>query len=404
MLLGGSSRARARLFKSNRPRRGVAQEKKDEKGADSDEFVPPDFDEDAFIHKEMVSFRTTTILFLWGIVAALATWGVFAAMEGRQAGWFIGLAICAAFGFALKWIFPLLKADIKHFARREWMGTGALFFFTWLAFVLITVNPPVSDFASPRVDLYASPYAQDPSGEVEVHLFVEDNVKVESHTFRLTQGATVLATQGDLRDLGRGHHLLTIGNLTPGTYRLEATATDARGHEGAGSLEFAVSEGLLSFDAPGAANELAGPADRVLVMTDEGLPACKARKGTVTTRDACVRTVRLEMVGGGNVTLAYNKDEEAWTGTTELAGWTLGNNTFDVVAELADRYSGSVRFSGGEVRDGPHTVQVSGTLGDEVVVPWRDPGPHQRDVPGLGLPLLAGALVAAALVLHRRRA
>lgn len=382
----------------------MAQEKKDGNGGkDSDyEFIPPDFDEDAFIHREMVSFRTTTILFLWGIVAALASWAVFAAMDGRQTGWFAGLAISAAFGFALKWIFPLLKADIKHFGRREWLGTGALFFFTWLGFVLILINPPVSDFASPRVDLFAAPYAQDPAGDVAIHLFVEDNVKVDSHTFELSLGGQVLATQANLTDQGRGHYVYEASGLVPGTYRLAATATDARGHEGKGALDFTVSEGLLDYSATGG-GLLTGAADRVLVKTDDGLPACKASKGVVRTRDPCVRTVRLEMAGGaGNVTLGYDKDEEAWVGTTALAGWRTGNNTFDVVAELADRYEGSTRFDGGAVRDGPHSVTVSGTLGDEVNVPALDPGPRQRNVPGFGVPLLAIGLLAAILAMRRR--
>ena len=383
----------------------MAQEKKDGKdGKDSDyEFIPPDFDEDAFIHREMVSFRTTAILFVWGILAAVATWGAFSAMDGSRGAWFLGLAIAAAFGVALKWVFPLLKTDIKHFGRREWLGTGALFFFTWLAFFLIAVNPPVSDFAAPRVDLYASPVAQSPEGEVSFHLFVEDNVAVDEHSFRLAQGAEVLATEGNLTSLGHGHYVFTASGLAPGTYRLEGTARDGEGHEGEGSLDFAVSEALIDYSATGGGT-LTGDADRVLVRTAEGLPACKTSKGTVTTRDPCVRTVRLEMVGAtANITLEYSKDEEAWIGTTALAGWTPGNNTFDVVAELADRYSGSTRFDGGEVRDGPHTVQVTdGTLGSTLVTPPRDPSAHQRNVPGLGLPILAAGLLAAVLVLRRR--
>ena len=383
----------------------MAQEKRDEKGGkDSEyEFIPPDFDEDGFIHKEMVSFRTTAILFAWGIVAALVSWAAFAGLEGAKIGWLVGLGVCAAFGLALKWLFPRLKADIKHFGRREWLGTGALFFFTWLSFFLIAVNPPVSDFAPPHVDLYAAPYAQEPGSPVAVHLFVEDNVKVDSHTFRLSQGGATLATEADLESLGRGHYRVTMTDLLPGTYLMEGTATDSRGHEGEGSAEFAISEGLLTFDAPGAEDVLAGPADRVLVTTGD-VPACKTSKGTVSTRDACVRTVRLEMLGApGNVTLKYDKEDQVWIATTAVAGWAQGNNTFDVVAEMADHWVGSIRVDGGAIRSGPHTVDVRATPGSDVVEPADDPGPHQRSVPGLGLPLLVAGVLAAALVLRRRR-
>src|SRR5688572_26885864 len=180
---GGSRRARARVLKSNRPRRGVAQEKgrdsKDGKesrgdGKDSDyEFIPPDFDEDAFIHRELVSFRTTLILFLWAIVAAAVSWAAFAGMGGADTGWLVGLAIAAAFFLGLKRIFALLKVDIAHFGRKEWLGTAALYFFTWLSFFIIAINPPVSDFAPPRVEVLPAPHAQLADGTVSVHLFVE---------------------------------------------------------------------------------------------------------------------------------------------------------------------------------------------------------------------------------------
>ena len=380
----------------------MAQEKTGESPAASDDFIPPDFDEDAFIHREMVSFRTTSILFAWGIVAALVSWAAFAGMGGAKVGWLVGLAICAVFGYTLRWIFPRLGADIKHFGRREWLGTGALFFFSWLAFFLITINPPVSDFAGPRVDLRAAPYAQEPSGVVDLHLFVEDNVKVAAHTFQFNQGASVFATEDQLTDLGHGHYVYHASGLPPGTYHLSATATDAKGHEGSGSLDFTVSEGILSYDAPGTGNTLAGLADRVLVTTGD-VPACPTKKGIVQGYNPCVRTVRLEMLNStANVTLKYAKDEKSWVATTALAGWTHGNNTFDVVAELADQYSGSTRIDGGSIREGPHTLDVQATPGTDVVTPPLDPAAHQRNVPGLGLPLTAAGLVALALVLRRK--
>lgn len=393
----------------------MAQEK-DERGSkrdgaagkDSDgEFIPPDFDEDAFIHREMVSFRTTAILFAWGIVAALASWLAFKGLDGADVGWLIGLGIAAAFGVALKWLFPRLGADIQHFGRREWLGTGALFFFTWLSFFLIAINPPLSDFAPPRVDFHAAPVAQQAGGNVTIHLFVEDNVKVTDHTFRLTQGGQPIAMEGDLRSLGRGHYVYTASGLAPGVYHLEGTAEDSSGLTGDGELDFAVSETVLDYSAT-SNGVLSGAADRIVVTTGD-VPACKAKKGQVTTRDPCVRTVRLEMRGEGRqVVLPYDRDAiredvGAWVGTTALAGWVQGNNTFDVVAEMADQYDGSVRFDGGEIVLGPRTVQVTGTPGSEVVEPALDPNPPHRSVPGPAPLLLAGAVLAAAAVLRRRR-
>ncbi|MEA3137016.1 MAG: hypothetical protein QOC71_1297, partial [Thermoplasmata archaeon] len=83
---------------------------------------------------------------------------------------------------------------------------------------------------------------------------------------------------------------------------------------------------------------------------------------------------------------------------------STGNNTFDVVAELADRFVGNVQIDGGLIRDGPHSVDVRGAPGNDTIVPALDPGKTTRKVPDLGLPLLAVGLLAAVLVVHRRRA
>ena len=98
----------------------MASEKKESKdGKDPDyEFIPPDFDEDAFIHKELVSFRTTSILFVWGIVAALVSWAIYGPMGADRGAWFAGLAVCAAFGFSLKVLYTQLK-EIGRASCRE---------------------------------------------------------------------------------------------------------------------------------------------------------------------------------------------------------------------------------------------------------------------------------------------
>ena len=118
--------------------------------------------------------------------------------------------------------------------------------------------------------------------------------------------------------------------------------------------------------------------------------------------------MRLELADGGQVVLKHDKGDkgaadDAWIATTDLAGWHAGNNTFDVVVELVDQYQGSLRYDGGELRDGPHSVDVRTTPGTTVVVPARDPAAQRRNVPGPELPLLALGLLAL-VALARRRA
>ena len=367
---------------------------KDDKTSEDYEFIPEDFDEDAFIHREMVSFRTTTILFVWGILAAGLSFAVFAALEGAKVAWLAGLAIATAFGFALKWVFPRAKADIKHFGRREWLGTGFLFFFTWLSFFLIAINPPVSDFAPPRVDVHAAPAVQQAGGSVTVYAFFEDNDRVAGHGLAITgPDGPVPVTE---EDLGRGQARVVTPPLSAGLYTVSADAEDGRGHRGNATLQFAVVEQALDFSTPdGATLDNAG--DRVLVTVGGGLDPC-----TKKVRTHCVRTVYLDLGQGRTVALEHDPAIGAWVAYPNHAGWATGPLNVTAVAQLMDAYAGSVRVDGGELTSGPHALQVTAPTGDYHPKVIAQPGAPVRSVPGLELPLLALGLVAFVAILRRK--
>lgn len=375
-------------------------DKSSEGGKDGEdyEFIPADFDEDAFIHREMVSFRTTSILFLWGIVAALVSWGLFAAVDGAKVGWLLGLGVATVFGLALKWIYPRLKADIKHFGKREWLGTGFLFFFTWLAFFIIAVNPPVSDFAPPRVDLLAGPPVQQAGGTVVIDVFYEDNDRVASHDFLVTgPNGDIVAP---LEDLGRGHYRATLTDLDAGIYMATAQAEDANGHPGETTLTFTVVETALDVFLPDGAR-FDAPQDALLVQVP-GLPACKARKGGGMVEEPCLRTVYLEKADGGIVTLEFATAEGGWRATSNFDGWAQGNNTFTVVAQIRGVHTGSAFVDGGELREGPYSIDVTAPLGEYAPKVIGQPGAPMRSVPGVGVVALGVGLLALAAFARRR--
>lgn len=376
---------------------------KDPKGSGSSEkdgdyeFVPADFDEDGFIHKEMVSFRTTAVLFVWGIVAAAVSWALFGLVDGAKVGFLIGMGVAALFGFALKWIFPKLKADIRHFGRREWLGTGFLFFFTWLAFFILAINPPVSDYAPPRVDLHASPAVQQLGSDVTLEAFFEDNTRVASHTLTVTgpNGPVAVTDQ----DLGRGHHRYTVASLPLGIYVVEATATDGRGHSNNATLQFTIVEAALSVYLPDL-GALDAPNDEVFVQVGAGIPACTKK----ALDPPCVRAVFLDLGNGKQVHLEYDVAKGGWGATANHAGWNAGANTFTVHAQLVGSYvGGNTLVPGGELEDGPHDVNVTAPLGTYEPKVLAQPAAPTRNVPGLELPLL-GLGILAVVALARRKA
>lgn len=367
-------------------------------GKDEDyEFIPPDFDEDAFIHREMVSFRTTTILFVWGILAAAVSYFVFRAVDGAKVGWLTGLAIAAVFGYALKWLYPRFKADVKHFGRREWLGTGFLFFFTWLAFFLIAINPPLSDFAPPRVDLHAAPPVQQAGDTVNVYAFFEDNDRVASHEFQVLGPNGPVAAMDE--DLGHGHHRIIADGLAAGIYTVAASATDAHGLKDNATIQFAVVEQVMSVDLP-TDGKIDQAGDQVLV-TFEGVKSCSTKKPKVLT--SCVRTVVLDFADSDAiVTLRNDPAVGAWIASPNHVGWPSGNVTFDVVAQIIDTYAGSAPVEGGTLTSGPYGLDVSTAPGEFVVKVIKDPGAPTRRVPDLGLPLLAIGLLAVVAIARRR--
>ena len=112
----------------------------------SPEWKPPEFDEVEFMHKEMRAAKATILVVLWTVPSALLSFGLTVAGAPIVA-FFAGIGMM----FLLKWIFPILKVDISAYKRKDWLGHGATFFFSWLAFWILLLNPPFADLTSPMI-------------------------------------------------------------------------------------------------------------------------------------------------------------------------------------------------------------------------------------------------------------
>ena len=110
------------------------------------EWKPPEFDEVEFMHKEMRAAKATLLVVLWTVPSALLSFGLTVAGAAIVA-FFAGIGMM----FLLKWIFPILKVDISEYKRKDWLGHGATFFFSWLAFWILLLNPPFADLTSPMI-------------------------------------------------------------------------------------------------------------------------------------------------------------------------------------------------------------------------------------------------------------
>ena len=94
----------------------------------------------------MRAARATIAVVLWTLPAALVSYGLTLA----------GVAVVAFFAgigmmLLLKWVMPILKIDISQYKRKDWIGHGLTFFFSWLAFWILLLNPPFADLTSPTI-------------------------------------------------------------------------------------------------------------------------------------------------------------------------------------------------------------------------------------------------------------
>lgn len=123
--------------------------KKDKKEEEEYEFTPPEFDEKEFLKKEIkdtkVSLMTIAMAVIFGIVA-----GGIAAINRSL----VAPALLIGFGGALslKYIYEILKIDVSHFQKKNWLGAAGSFFMTFLAVTVLMINVPIADFARPTVD------------------------------------------------------------------------------------------------------------------------------------------------------------------------------------------------------------------------------------------------------------
>ena len=180
------------------------------------EWAPPEFDEVKFMHTEMRAARATIAVVLWTVPAALLSYGLTLG----------GIAVVAFFAgigmmFLLKWILPLVKVDVSEYKRKDWLGHAATFFFSWLAFWILLLNPPFADLTSPTIvrvsidgkDIGCNP---DPNagGNNTISVVAGDNVGVT----RVSAGVLNLTYAGGV----------WTGNLSNGSK--DIVAFDAAGH------------------------------------------------------------------------------------------------------------------------------------------------------------------------------
>ncbi len=109
-------------------------------------FTPPEFDEVAYMQKEIENAKIAVVVIAWAVVGAIIAFVLWEYVH-PVVGFLVGLA---AFG-ALYFLLPALGLPIHGFKRRDWFSQGTIYFFSWLAFWIIILNAPFGDHTAPVV-------------------------------------------------------------------------------------------------------------------------------------------------------------------------------------------------------------------------------------------------------------
>lgn len=105
------------------------------------------------MRKEIQGARAAVATIAWAVVGAIAAFLLYAV--NPYLAFFAGIAV----GFGMYFVFPLFGIQTDAFKRRDWTSHGVTYFFAWLAFWILLLNPPFGDFTDPTVQgVSVSPY------------------------------------------------------------------------------------------------------------------------------------------------------------------------------------------------------------------------------------------------------
>jgi len=314
----------------------ASDEKVVERIEDDAPFEVPEFDEKEFIRKELISFRTTLVLFIFSILVAGITFFAWK-MTTPHLRFPILVLLALAIGAALlRFLFKASRIDISHWKRREWAGTMFLYFFFWLGFTLLFVNPPFTDAAAPKIEVAAVPGAQGVGGSIELGAYVADNTGLGDapvfcvHSYagdavppydNLTEAERTACRQDWQRDADRPFWSHNV-TYPAGRYVAYVIATDENGQDATERTTFEVSSPFVGNVSLPRENKFVVPDDAITVRVQPQIVA---------------RTVQFSLDGGDWHNMVPHTDpakraQNYWRTDATHEGWKAG--TFNVTLRV----------------------------------------------------------------------
>lgn len=299
----------------------MAKRRKEKDEEEEKPFKLPKFDEEAFLKRERRNIKATFISFLFGFLMAIICFGFWALM-GKDTGlrWELILLVAVVNAAFLRYILIRFGIDLTDFQRKNWFGSYATYFVTWLIVLIVLVNPPIYDDEDPRIEVVVMPEMQEPGGTVLIVAKITDNSGVEKQdiTFKLDDDL-ISINDFDFIDNILIFSYIGSDNITGEeihSYTLTVKDNSGNIKEKQGSFSFSKDTISLALPSTG---------DLVKAASD-----IKFRVKTGVWR------VYYKVNNGNEINTTQQSDREDFYITSpEFAGWSPGiNKTINVSAEL----------------------------------------------------------------------
>ncbi|MGA1822253.1 MAG: hypothetical protein ACMUIG_06980 [Thermoplasmatota archaeon] len=216
------------------------EEEKESKPA----FVPPEFDETEFLQTENRNAKMIYLSLAVAVVAGLVSFGlmklVYLISGDGNLHFMLPVGIPLIFFGLVIYLFRRLGIDISNLDWKKWAENGFMYFATWAAIWIISMNPPFSDFSDPvigdfivktidhnneeRYYVNVTPTEIMDVSSVEVFTIITDNYRIDDRIFtvyRMVDGSeqTIYRMKnGKVDDIqGVPDYNITVGRVKDNT-------------------------------------------------------------------------------------------------------------------------------------------------------------------------------------------
>lgn len=316
--------------------------KRRKEGAEAEEqldFQIPKFDEESFIKRERRNIKTLFIAFLFGLLIAVICFGFWVLLEGSFLRWELVLLVGVVNAIWIKYLFLKLNIDLADFGRKGWLTSFAMYFFTWLLFLILLVNPPVYDGESPHAEVVALPGMQEPGGTILIAAYIVDNVGVNKAgiNFTIKDPNGIISTPEFIYENNIFRYTYENPSNLQGTFNYTFIISDVNNKKTTITNSFSYSENVLELSS-----RFTGviSSDTIVIRADQSISKENFRV--------------FYMIDNGseiNVDRKVVNDKEKYETSPEFEGWRTNSTVVVTVyaearhyfVNIAEKFSNTVR-------------------------------------------------------------